>query len=222
MKATHPPSGLGGRWRGQTAPSTSLAGSRCRSASLPPPFPTPVSPPGSPAWISGRSSWSMTAPPSCPSPTSPGRSKPSRPLEAASRSTGPAADRPNPRASRHPTMANRPPGATGCGRQCPTPGSRWCRSPIVPASTTWSWARCPPWAARRRRRRGGRILAELDGVTIPEEEVSRAATTVTRAWQYTRWIDGHQHAWVGRRRGPANDSGDSGLRFDTLEPPSQL
>jgi hypothetical protein len=68
----------------------------------------------------------------------------------------------------------------------------------------------------------GRILAELDGVTIPEEEVSRAATTVTRAWQYTRWIDGHQHAWVGRRRGPANDSGDSGLRFDTLEPPSQL
>ena len=63
----------------------------------------------------------------------------------------------------------------------------------------------------------GRILAELADQAIPEEEISRVASRVTRAWQYARWIDGRQHAWVGRRRAPVSPGEDSGLRFDVLE-----
>jgi hypothetical protein len=67
----------------------------------------------------------------------------------------------------------------------------------------------------------GRILAELTGVAIPEEEIASAASRLTRGWQYTRWTDGRQHAWVGRRRGPDGTGGDSGLRFDTIQPSHQ-
>jgi hypothetical protein len=65
----------------------------------------------------------------------------------------------------------------------------------------------PPW---------GRMLAELAGVAIPEEEVTRSSTRLMRAWQYARWVDGRQHAWIGRRRDPAASEGDSGLRFDAV------
>jgi hypothetical protein len=64
----------------------------------------------------------------------------------------------------------------------------------------------------------GRILGELAGRAVPEEEISRAASGVIRAWQFARWIDGRQHSWIGRRRAPTRSQGDSGLRFDTIEP----
>jgi hypothetical protein len=54
------------------------------------------------------------------------------------------------------------------------------------------------------------------GQLIPEEEVSRAGTRVTRAWQYARWIDGSTWVWVGRRRGTGAGEGSSGLRFDQV------
>ena len=54
------------------------------------------------------------------------------------------------------------------------------------------------------------------GQLIPEEEVPRAGTRVTRAWQYARWIDGSTWAWVGRRRGTGRGEGSSGLRFDQV------
>jgi hypothetical protein len=64
-----------------------------------------------------------------------------------------------------------------------------------------------------------RTLGEVrPGQLIPEEEVPRAGTRVTRAWQYARWIDGSTWIWVGRRRGPGGGEGSSGLRFDQAKP----
>lgn len=56
---------------------------------------------------------------------------------------------------------------------------------------------------------------------LNEEEVPRSGARVTRGFQYTRWIDGSTHLWVGRRKGAGRGEGSSGLRFDVLEPSSQ-
>jgi hypothetical protein len=66
----------------------------------------------------------------------------------------------------------------------------------------------PPW---------GRVLGELAGVGVPEEEVPRAGAQVTRSWQYARWIDGRQRLWVGRRKRVGRGEGGSALRFDVAE-----
>jgi hypothetical protein len=74
----------------------------------------------------------------------------------------------------------------------------------------------------------GRLLGELAGLTdpthqpvhIPQEELTRVGARITRTWQSTRWTDGRQHAWVGRRRQPGRGEGSSGLRFDQIEPHS--
>jgi hypothetical protein len=64
-----------------------------------------------------------------------------------------------------------------------------------------------------------RTLNEVGpGELIPEEEIPRAGTRVTRAWQYARWIDGSTWVWVGRRRGTGRGEGSSGLRFDQSAP----
>lgn len=63
----------------------------------------------------------------------------------------------------------------------------------------------------------GRILAEKK--PIHEEEVPREGAYVTRAFQYTRWIDGKTYLWIGRRKGAGRGEGSSGLQFDRLEPP---
>jgi hypothetical protein len=70
----------------------------------------------------------------------------------------------------------------------------------------------PPW---------GRILGGLGTAAVPEEEAARSGARITRAWQYARWVDGRQHAWIGRRRRSGAPEGDSGLRFDTIEPTSE-
>jgi hypothetical protein len=67
----------------------------------------------------------------------------------------------------------------------------------------------PPW---------GQILVGLEGVAVPEEEAARSGAGIIRAWQYARWTDGRQHAWIGRRRKSGAPEGDSGLRFDVIEP----
>jgi hypothetical protein len=65
----------------------------------------------------------------------------------------------------------------------------------------------------------GRILAGLGpALFVPEEEVPREGTRVTRAWQYARWIDGSTWVWVGRRRRIGRGEGSSGLRFDEAVP----
>jgi hypothetical protein len=63
----------------------------------------------------------------------------------------------------------------------------------------------------------GRILATGTKLTLFNEEVPRSGAHVTRSWQYTRWVDGSTHVWIGRRKEPGRGEGSSGLRFDSLE-----
>jgi len=58
-----------------------------------------------------------------------------------------------------------------------------------------------------------------DKKPIHEEEVPREGAYVTRAFQYTRWINGETYLWIGRRKGIGRGEGSSGLQFDKLEPP---
>jgi hypothetical protein len=65
----------------------------------------------------------------------------------------------------------------------------------------------------------GRLLTPLPGqpLELYEEEVPREGVRVTRNYQYTRWIDGSTHVWIGRRKRVGRGEGSSGLRFDSLE-----
>jgi hypothetical protein len=82
----------------------------------------------------------------------------------------------------------------------------------------------PPIALLRGGNPRGRILepertaAGSNPLLIHEEELPRAGARVTREYQYTRWIDGSTHLWVGRRKRAGRGEGSSGLRFDVLEP----
>lgn len=51
---------------------------------------------------------------------------------------------------------------------------------------------------------------------IKEEEVPREGAIVKRAYQYTRWLDGTSHLWLGRDKTTGRGEGSSGLRFDLL------
>lgn len=64
----------------------------------------------------------------------------------------------------------------------------------------------------------GRILEPDIDLRLHEEEVPREGIQVTRTYQYTRWVDGSTHLWVGRRKRPGTSEGSSGLRFDIIEP----
>jgi len=54
-------------------------------------------------------------------------------------------------------------------------------------------------------------------LSLFEEEVPREGVRVTRGYQFTRWIDGSSHLWVGRRKGVGRGEGSSGARFDSIE-----
>jgi hypothetical protein len=64
----------------------------------------------------------------------------------------------------------------------------------------------------------GRILTPQPGrrLDLFEEEVPREGVRVTRNYQYTRWLDGTTHVWVGRRKDIGRGEGSSELRFDSL------
>ncbi|MCI0388964.1 MAG: hypothetical protein MOB07_09410 [Acidobacteria bacterium] len=62
----------------------------------------------------------------------------------------------------------------------------------------------------------GRILESGHKLSLFEEEVPREGVRVTRGYQFTRWIDGSSHLWVGRRKGVGRGEGSSGLQFDSL------
>lgn len=63
----------------------------------------------------------------------------------------------------------------------------------------------------------GRILESGQELSLFEEEVPREGVRVTRSYQFTRWIDGSSHFWVGRRKGVGRGEGSSGLKFDSLD-----
>lgn len=66
----------------------------------------------------------------------------------------------------------------------------------------------------------GRILEPGRELLLQDEEVPREGARVTRSYQYSRWVDGSTHLWIGRRKQPGRGEGSSGLRFDVAEPPS--
>lgn len=63
----------------------------------------------------------------------------------------------------------------------------------------------------------GRILESGHELSLFEEEVPREGIRVARSYQFTRWIDGSSHLWVGRRKGVGRGEGSSGLQFDSLD-----
>jgi hypothetical protein len=63
----------------------------------------------------------------------------------------------------------------------------------------------------------GRILESGQELSLFEEEVPREGVRVTRNYQFTRWIDGSSHLWLGRRKGVGRGEGSSGARFDSLD-----
>jgi hypothetical protein len=63
----------------------------------------------------------------------------------------------------------------------------------------------------------GRILEAGQELAMFEEEVPREGMRVTRSYQFTRWIDGSSHFWVGRRKGVGRGEGSSGLKFDSVD-----
>ena len=62
----------------------------------------------------------------------------------------------------------------------------------------------------------GRVLEPGHELLLHDEEVPREGARVTRSFQYTRWIDGSTHLWIGRRKQPGRGEGSSGLQFDIL------
>jgi hypothetical protein len=64
----------------------------------------------------------------------------------------------------------------------------------------------------------GRVLNPRPGqrLDLYEEEVPREGIRVIRTYQYTRWLDGTTHLWIGRRKDIGRGEGSSELRFDTL------
>jgi hypothetical protein len=63
----------------------------------------------------------------------------------------------------------------------------------------------------------GRVLETGQALSIFEEEIPREGIRVTRSYQFTRWIDGSSHLWIGRRKGVGRGEGSSGLEFDSLD-----
>ncbi len=64
----------------------------------------------------------------------------------------------------------------------------------------------------------GRILTPKPGqrLDVCEEEIPREGIRLSRNYQYTRWLDGSTHVWIGRRKDVGRGEGASGLRFDSL------
>jgi hypothetical protein len=58
---------------------------------------------------------------------------------------------------------------------------------------------------------------------VYEEEVPRAGTQVSTAYQRTRWLDGRVVLWLSTTRETGRGEGSSGLAFDQLlpTPPSE-
>jgi hypothetical protein len=51
---------------------------------------------------------------------------------------------------------------------------------------------------------------------VNEEEVTQTGTTLSLAYNRTRWHDGRVAVWLSARRGTGRGAGSSGLRFDFL------
>jgi hypothetical protein len=59
-------------------------------------------------------------------------------------------------------------------------------------------------------------VASEPALRLAEEEVPREGAVTRRAFQYTRWLDGTSHLWLGREKTPGRGEGASDLRYDLL------
>lgn len=66
----------------------------------------------------------------------------------------------------------------------------------------------------RRHQPTAHILRSSPDLELYEEEVPRAGAKVTRAYQYSRWLNGSAHLWIGQRKQPGRGEGNSNLQFD--------
>jgi len=65
----------------------------------------------------------------------------------------------------------------------------------------------------------GLLLTEvLPPYYIEEEEIPREGVQITRSFQRTRWYNGKNVCWLGRQKKTGKGEGNSGLRFDDLQP----
>lgn len=83
---------------------------------------------------------------------------------------------------------------------------------IIPGAPT------PTVAPRGDILREGLDRTPQEGYFIEEEEVPSGGAKVMRAFQRTRWYDGRVYVWLGRRKMHGRGEGESGLRFDQIEP----
>lgn len=51
---------------------------------------------------------------------------------------------------------------------------------------------------------------------VHEEEITRAGTRLTQAFQRTRWLNGEVFVWLGAKKTTGRGEGNSGLEFDQL------
>jgi hypothetical protein len=56
-----------------------------------------------------------------------------------------------------------------------------------------------------------------DAYQLYDEEVTRSGQTVTRQYQFARWLDGSAYLWSSRQSVPGDTQLSSGLRFDLLD-----
>lgn len=98
----------------------------------------------------------------------------------------------------------------------------------VPAFAHWlerrALIRTLPDGTRRTIQPEGKLLRTDETMTpesepalrLAEEEVPRDGAVVRRAYQYTRWLDGMSHLWLGRDKTAGRGEGSSDLQFDLL------
>jgi hypothetical protein len=70
---------------------------------------------------------------------------------------------------------------------------------------------------QRIRARGVLLRPEVRPFYVFEEEIPRTGVHVTRTAQYSRWLDGRSHFWIGRQKDSGRGEGWSGLRFDCVQ-----
>jgi len=61
------------------------------------------------------------------------------------------------------------------------------------------------------------LPAGEDTYQLYDEEVTRSGRTVTRRYQFARWVDGSGYLWSSRESRLGDSQLDSGLQFDVLE-----
>ena len=66
----------------------------------------------------------------------------------------------------------------------------------------------------------GALLNAADPLLVHNEEVPREGVRLTRHYQMARWSDGSTFTWLANRKQVGRGEGSSGLRFDTVEGPS--